>query len=57
MVETNCPLCKRDVSKHDPLALRVCFLKAIRELSRLSRKSARKPSVITKKQKEVNQKK
>ena len=54
MVETVCPLCEREVSKHDPLALRVCFLKSIRELERLqlSRKKVRKPT-NNKKTKEV----
>lgn len=31
MTETKCNWCPRDVSKHDPLALKVCLLKAIRE--------------------------
>jgi len=46
MVETNCKICEREISKHDPLALRVCFLKAIREIERLqlSRKKVRKPT-------------
>lgn len=31
MTETKCLWCKRDVSKHDSLALRICLLKAIRD--------------------------
>ena len=34
MVETLCNICDRDISKHDPLALRVCLLKALREIER-----------------------
>ena len=58
MTETVCKICKREISKHDPLALRVCLLKALREIERLqlSRKTVRKPTNNTKQQ-EVNQKK
>jgi len=38
MTETKCEWCPRDISKHDPLALKICLLKAIRE------KLATKPS-------------
>ena len=31
MAETKCRWCKRFVSKHDNLALRICLLKAIRD--------------------------
>ena len=54
MTETVCKICKREISKHDPLALRVCLLKALREIERLqlSRKKVRKPT-NNKKTKEV----
>ena len=46
MTETVCKICEREISKHDPLALKVCLLKALRELEKLqlSRKKVRKPT-------------
>ena len=57
MVETICKVCEREISKHDPLALKVCLLKATREIERLqlSRKKVR-VQTNNKKTKEVKYK-